>query len=85
MWSEAPDELKGVPQGSITYLAPGDVVSVEVQPPPINGVLPPEEPGGHVLIVSGVSGSNITFVSQNASKNTEDRLVALPRPVPFPA
>jgi alpha-tubulin suppressor-like RCC1 family protein len=70
MWSQAPDGLKGVRQGSITYLAPGDVVSVEVQLPPINGVQQPEEPSGHVLIVSGVSGSNITFVNQNAGKNT---------------
>jgi hypothetical protein len=70
MWSQAPNGLQGAPQGSITYLAPGDVVSVEVQPPPMNRVLPPEEPGGHVLIVSRVSGSNITFVSQNARKNT---------------
>ena len=70
MWSQAPDGLQGVPQGSITYLAPGDVVSIEVQPPPIGGVRQPKELGGHVLIVSGVSGSNITFVSQNAGKNT---------------
>jgi hypothetical protein len=67
MWNEAPDGLKGVAQGSITYLAPGDVVSIEVQPPPVHGVKQPEESGGHVLIVSAVSGSSITFVSQNAA------------------
>jgi hypothetical protein len=46
------------PQGSITYLAPGDVIS-------LNGPVA----GGHVVIVSAVSAddSSITVVNQNTS------------------
>ena len=68
MWNRAPDGLKGVRQGSISYLAPGDVVSIDAQPPPVDGVQQPEEP--HVLIVSAVNGSMLTFVSQNAGTTT---------------
>jgi hypothetical protein len=66
MWLSPPKGLKTQPQHEITRLLPGDVVSIDVQPPPANGVQPPEEEGGHVLIVSDVQGSTITFVSQNA-------------------
>jgi hypothetical protein len=70
MWREAPDGLRGVLQYYLAYLTPGDVVSIEVQPTPVKGVQQPEEPGGHVLIVSAASGSKITFVSQNGGRNT---------------
>ena len=81
MWKKAPPGPNGVPlesqpQGSISYLASGDVVSIEVQPPPVNGVLPPTEDSGHVLIVSAVSGTSITFVSQNAGKNTAATVIS---------
>ena len=64
MWKMAPDGLKGVPQGSITSIAPGDVVSINDY---YNGAL---QPSGHVLIVSAVNGSAVTYVSQNAGSNT---------------
>jgi hypothetical protein len=66
MWLHPPKGLKTQAQHEITSLMPGDVVSIEVQPPPLNGTLPLEQAGGHVLIVSDVRGSTITFVSQNA-------------------
>jgi CHAP domain/WD40-like Beta Propeller Repeat len=46
------------PQGSITYLAPGDVIS-------FNGPID----GGHAAVVSAVSGSAITLVNQNTSSS----------------
>ncbi len=64
MFDEAPSSLQKQAQGSITYVSPGDVVSVNV----MDGSA--FEPDGHVLIISGVSGSNVTYVSQNAGSNT---------------
>jgi hypothetical protein len=46
------------PQGSISYLAPGDVISF----------YDTAVTGGHAAVVSEVSGSAITFVNQNTSK-----------------
>ena len=45
-------------QGSISYLAPGDVIS-------FNGPIS----GGHAAVVSEVSGSSITLVNQNTSSS----------------
>ena len=45
-------------QGSISSLAPGDVIS-------FNGPIP----GGHAAVVSNVSGSSITLVNQNTSSS----------------
>jgi hypothetical protein len=47
-------------QGSISYLAPGDVISFSY----------PSDPslGGHAAVVSQVSGSAITLVNQNTAK-----------------
>ena len=64
MFDEAPSSLQKQAQGLVTYVGPGDVVSVNV----IDGRS--FEPGGHVLIVSAVSGSAVTYVSQNAGSNT---------------
>ena len=64
MWTKAPDGLQGVPQGSISYVSPGDVVSINVYD---SGSL---QADGHVLVVSAVSGSAVTYVSQNAGQNT---------------
>jgi hypothetical protein len=47
-------------QGSITYLAPGDVIS-------FNGPIS----GGHAAVVSEVSGSSITLVNQNTSSSNK--------------
>jgi hypothetical protein len=58
MYSTAPAQFKKEPQNSITYLAPGDVVSFNTG-----------KSGGHVAIVSSVSANNaITFVNQNTPK-----------------
>ncbi len=46
-------------QGSITYLAPGDVISFTG---PISG--------GHAAVVSQVNGSQITLVNQNTSQSS---------------
>jgi hypothetical protein len=46
-------------QGSITYLAPGDVIS-------FNGPIA----GGHAAVVSKVSGSSITLVNQNTPSSS---------------
>ncbi len=59
MYDQAPPSLAKEPQGSITHLDPGDVVSVNVYDG--NSF----QPDGHVLIVSATSGSKVTFVSQN--------------------
>lgn len=47
------------PQGPITYLAPGDVISFDG---PISG--------GHAAIVSAVSGSSMTMVNQNTASSS---------------
>ena len=64
MYSTAPSNFQKQAQGSITHLSPGDVVSVNLY----DGKT--AEPGGHVLIVSAVKGSTVTYVSQNAGSNT---------------
>jgi CHAP domain len=65
MYDMAPKSLSKEPNGSISHLDPGDVVSINVYKP--SGAF---EPDGHVLVVSAVSGSKITYVSQNAGTNT---------------
>jgi hypothetical protein len=47
------------PQGSISYLAPGDVISFSDK----------AVSGGHAAVVSAVSGSSITLVNQNTAKS----------------
>ncbi|MBV8444449.1 MAG: hypothetical protein JOZ92_00880, partial [Candidatus Dormibacteraeota bacterium] len=64
MFDEAPSNLRKQAQGSITHVSPGDVVSVNV----MDGST--FEPDGHVLIISAVNGSSVTYVSQNAGSNT---------------
>jgi hypothetical protein len=64
MFDLAPANLQKEAEGSITYVSPGDVVSVNVKDGRIF------EPDGHVLIVSAVTGSDVTYVSQNAGTNT---------------
>jgi len=48
------------PQGSITYLAPGDVISFSN----------PAVSGGRAAIVTQISGAEITLVSQNTTKGS---------------
>ncbi len=64
MYDEAPASLSKQPNGSISYLAPGDVVSVNVY----DGSS--FVPDGHVLVVNTVSGGNIDLVSQNGATVT---------------
>ena len=65
MYDMAPKSLAKEPNGSISQLVAGDVVSINVYTP--TGAF---EPDGHVLVVSQVSGSTVTYVSQNAGTNT---------------
>ena len=60
MYANAPASLAKQPQGSITYLAPGDVIS-------FNSTSIAE---GHVAVVAQVSGSSITLVNQNTASSS---------------
>ena len=60
MYDEAPGSLSKQPNGSISYLAPGDAVSINVYD---GGVF---QPDGHVLIANdSVTSGGVTLVSQN--------------------
>lgn len=56
MYANAPAGLSRQPNGSISYLSPGDVVSFSYGNSP-----------GHAAVVASVSGSSVTLVNQNAS------------------
>jgi putative Ig domain-containing protein len=63
MFDRAPGSLSKQPNGSISFVAPGDVVSINVYH---NGVF---QPDGHVLIVNSagtVTSGGVALVSQNA-------------------
>jgi hypothetical protein len=59
LYDEAPASLAKELNGSISYVAPGDVVSVNVY----HGSA--FQSDGYVLIVSTVAGASITLISQN--------------------
>jgi hypothetical protein len=62
MYDRAPGSLSKQPNGSISYVGPGDVVSINVYE---NGVF---QEDGHVLIVnatSKITSGNVPLVSQN--------------------
>jgi hypothetical protein len=58
MYATAPAALKKQPQGSIAFLAPGDVVSFNTG-----------HAGGHAAVVSQVTGAAVTFVNENTPKS----------------
>jgi len=60
LYFNAPGNLSKEAQGSISHLAPGDVISFTG---PVSG------DGGHAAVVSAVSGSSITLVNQNTSSS----------------
>ena len=55
MYYKAPGNLDKQPQGSISYVAPGDAVMFNVS----------GSSAGHVAIVNSVSGSSVEYVNQN--------------------
>lgn len=59
MFDEAPAALSKEPNGSVTFVAPGDVVSINEYR---SGAF---QQDGHVMVVSTVSGSSVTLVGQN--------------------
>jgi hypothetical protein len=59
MYDEAPASLSKQANGSISYLAAGDAVSINVYD---DGVF---QQDGHVLVVNSVSGASVSLVSQN--------------------
>jgi len=72
MWDEAPDDLSKQANGSISYVGPGDVVSVNVY----DGSM--FEPDGHVLVVN-TSGDTTNGTVSLVSENGGDRSNATPK------
>lgn len=68
MYDEAPGSLSKQANGSISYVGPGDVVSINVYD---NGVF---QADGHVLVVNAsgrITGGSVPLVSQNGGDSTD--------------